>query len=276
MKVQTSVTIGSITSFWISLLLVVILCLPETRLWKLPHTFHSVSNQINWVYTKVAQKKPVVWDYDASETANPGIGQAADIRDLSAAFNAGRTEGWNIKTSIGVAIAGLAFVSLLGDVAKSAVKPLLGKPASAFANAVSTGKINYGSLDSLGRPTGVTATIATNMIGTGSPALRSIIPPGFQGGAAGQARAHLLGNQLGGSGSEIRNLVTLQQNPVNSPIMRGFENQIRAAVEGGQVFQGSFVPVYLGNNLIPRGITIIGQGSGDFKIGVSILNPGRL
>jgi RHS repeat-associated protein len=138
---------------------------------------------------------------------------------------------------------------------------------------VKNGGISYGSLDSLGRPTGVTATISSDMIGTGSPALRSITPPGFRGGAAGQARGHLLGNQLGGSGSDIRNLVTLQQIPTNSPVMRGFENQIRAAVESGQVFKGSFVPVYSGADLVPRGITIMGQGSGDFRILVSILNP---
>jgi len=62
----------------------------------------------------------------------------------------------------------------------------------------------------------------------------------------------------------------------NSPVMRGFENQIRSAVEGGQTFQGSFTPIYLGDNLIPRGITIIGEGSGGFDINVSILNPDGL
>ncbi|MEM9246230.1 MAG: RHS repeat-associated core domain-containing protein, partial [Cyanobacteria bacterium P01_F01_bin.153] len=89
------------------------------------------------------------------------------------------------------------------------------------------GKIDYGSLDSLGRPTGVTAVITPDMIKTGSPALRSIKPPGFKGGAAGHARGHLLGSQLGGSGAEPRNLVTIQQNPANTPVMRGFETQIR-------------------------------------------------
>jgi hypothetical protein len=61
----------------------------------------------------------------------PGIGQAADIRDLSAAFNAGRTEGWNIRTSVGVMAAGLAFVPGLGDAVKAGIKPLFGKPATA-------------------------------------------------------------------------------------------------------------------------------------------------
>ena len=57
----------------------------------------------------------------------PGIAQTADIRDLSAAFNAGRTEGWNISTSVGVMAAGLAFVPLVGDIAKVGMKPLFGK-----------------------------------------------------------------------------------------------------------------------------------------------------
>jgi len=61
----------------------------------------------------------------------PGLGQVADVRDLTAAFNAGRTEGWNITTSVGVVAAGLAFIPLVGDVAKAGIKPLLGKPVSA-------------------------------------------------------------------------------------------------------------------------------------------------
>ncbi len=59
----------------------------------------------------------------------------------------------------------------------------------------------FGELDNLGRPTGVTATITQDMIGTGSKASQSIKPPGFLGGgpgSPGHARGHLLGNQLGG------------------------------------------------------------------------------
>lgn len=111
------------------------------------------------------------------------------------------------------------------------------------------------------------------MIGKGTPAARLITPPGFAGGAAGQARGHLLWNQLGGSGDEARNLVTLLQNPTNSPVMRGFENQIRTIVEGGEAFTGTFTPVYQGDKLIPKAVTIMGQGSGGSQVGASILNP---
>jgi len=88
-----------------------------------------------------------------------------------------------------------------------------------------------------------------------------------------EARGHLLGAQLGGSGDITENLVTLQQNPANSPIMRGFENQVRAAVEGGQTVNYSVTPIYNGSNLVPRGITIMGTESDGFSLGVSVLNP---
>lgn len=50
------------------------------------------------------------------------------------------------------------------------------------------------------------------MIGTGSAASSRIQPLGFVTGARGanRARGHLLGDQLGGSGREVRNLVTLE------------------------------------------------------------------
>ena len=133
--------------------------------------------------------------------------------------------------------------------------------------------VSYGALDIFGRPTGVSATITRDMLGTGSPASRSIIPPGFEGGASGQARGHLLGNQLGGSGSDARNLVTIQQNPANSPVMRGYENQVRSAVEQGQVVRYSATPIYNGSELAPHGITINASGSQGFTLDVTILNP---
>ena len=137
------------------------------------------------------------------------------------------------------------------------------------------GQINYGPLDALGRPTGVTATITEDMIGTGTPANPSITPPGWSGNgnAFNEARGHLLASQLGGSGNVAENLVTLQQDPANSPVMRGFENQVRGAVEGGQTVDYSVTPIYNGSNLAPRGITIMGTGSDDFSLWVTILNP---
>lgn len=58
------------------------------------------------------------------------------------------------------------------------------------------------------------------------------------------ARGHLLGAQLAGSGDVVENLVTLEQNPANTPIMTGFENLVRGAVEGGQTVNYSSTPIY--------------------------------
>src|SRR5262245_39655173 len=137
------------------------------------------------------------------------------------------------------------------------------------------GEINYGALDDLGRPTGVTATITEDMIGTGTPANPSIIPPGWSGNGTlfNEARAHLYGAQLGGSGDVVENLVTLQHIPVNTPFMKGFESLVRRTVVGGQAVNYSSTPMYNGANLVPRGITLIGTGSGGFTLRVTILNP---
>jgi hypothetical protein len=145
--------------------------------------------------------------------------------------------------------------------------------ASTGEAAAARGQVNYGELDALGRPTGVTATITQDMIGTGTEASRSIRPPGFQGGAANQARGHLLGRQLGGSGTEPRNLVTLEQRAANTPVMSTYEGRVRAAVESGQTVQYASRPVYDGTNPVPRAITLEAQGSGGYRLGVSVLNP---
>ena len=134
--------------------------------------------------------------------------------------------------------------------------------------------VNYGALDDLGRPSGVTARLTPDMVGTGSPAARSIKPPGFGGGSAGHARGHLLGNQLGGSGTDPRNLVTMFQNPANSPVMRGFENQVRGALDSGQLVDYAVTPIYRGADLMPMGVTLHAQGSGGFNMFVTVLNRG--
>ncbi|MEZ5993108.1 MAG: DNA/RNA non-specific endonuclease [Planctomycetota bacterium] len=131
----------------------------------------------------------------------------------------------------------------------------------------------YGELDHLGRPTGVSVEITQDMIGTGSSASRRIRPPGFKGGASNQARGHLWGKQLGGSGSEVRNLVTIQQNPANTPFMRDFETLVRQAVENGETVQYRVVPIYEGENLVPRGVTIHANGSKGFSLDLTVLNP---
>ncbi|OAB34383.1 DNA/RNA non-specific endonuclease [Paenibacillus glacialis] len=136
-------------------------------------------------------------------------------------------------------------------------------------------QVVFGELDDLRRPTGVTATIIPDMIGTGSKAKQSIIPPGFLGGgkgSPGHARGHLLGNQLGGTGNDSRNLVTLYQSPVNSPVMRGFETSVRNAVDAGEIVRYQSIPIYKGDNLTPIGVTLKARGIDGFSMDVTILN----
>jgi hypothetical protein len=171
-------------------------------------------------------------------------------------------------------VAKLADVANTADAANAAGR-LGGLAEDAGAAGRVVGRIEYGPLDALGRPTGVRATITQDMIGTGTAANPSITPPGWSGNGTlfNEARGHLLGRQLGGSGDLAENLVTLQQNPANTPTMRGFENLTRSTVEGGQVVQYSSTPIYNGTNLVPRGVTLSATGSEGFDLNVTILNP---
>ena len=136
------------------------------------------------------------------------------------------------------------------------------------------GRVKLGDLDDLNRPTGVSATIEKDMIGNGTKADPDIRPPGFTGGmpTGDHARGHLLGKQLGGTGDDERNLVTLYQNPVNTPVMSKFERQVRKAVDGGESVEYKSTPLYNGTQLIPRAVTLEAHGSGGFHLHVTILN----
>ncbi|EJJ0324880.1 Rhs-family protein [Cronobacter sakazakii] len=134
--------------------------------------------------------------------------------------------------------------------------------------------IKYGELDSLGRPTGVQARLNASHVNTGTHANPNIQPPGFITGAgSNRARGHLLGRQLGGSGDDVRNLVTIQQRPANTPVMSGIEGRIRKALEQGEIIDLNITPIYHGPSRIPAGITIKAEGSGGFFEHVTVLNP---
>lgn len=132
--------------------------------------------------------------------------------------------------------------------------------------------IIFGELDALGRPSGISAIIRLEDLGTGTKASQRIKPPGFAGGVNNHARGHLLANILGGSGSKARNLVTLFQRNTNTPNMRNFERQVQNAVKNGEVVNYNVIPVYSGNNLVPTGVTLRARGSNGFSFDVSIEN----
>jgi hypothetical protein len=132
--------------------------------------------------------------------------------------------------------------------------------------------IALNELDELGRATGAAATIDQAMLRTGSDVSQTVKVAGYGGRAAEQGRGHLIAKVLGGSGRDARNLVPIYQNPVNTPIMRGFERQVLKAVENGETVHYQVTPIYRGAELSPRAITMQAEGSGGFNLRVTVLN----
>lgn len=119
------------------------------------------------------------------------------------------------------------------------------------------------------------ATLTAPMLGSGTGANRRRIPPGWQGDGRvhNEARAHLLGNQLGGSGSDMRNLVTMTHNGANTPQMRDFENGVARRVRAGEVVEYSATPLYNSGTLPPSAVLLTTQGSRSAPSARIILNP---
>lgn len=134
------------------------------------------------------------------------------------------------------------------------------------------GWISYSPLDHLKRPTGADALLKKAMINTGTGANRKIRPPGFISGPKyDHSRGHLIAKQLGGSGDEPKNLVTLYQYPVNDPYMNYYELKIRHALNKGETIRYRVVPQYSGQELIPETIILEARGIAsnttiDFKV----------
>lgn len=139
------------------------------------------------------------------------------------------------------------------------------------------GWIDYHKLDSLGRATGADALLKPTMVNTGTPANKDIRPPGFISGLdpTNHSRGHLIGRQLGGTGDDPKNLTTLYQNPVNTPFMTKYENQIRDALDNGETIRYRVTPVYEGTELLCKQIDLEAKGlnkHSTINFRVSILN----
>ncbi|MDW5327412.1 DNA/RNA non-specific endonuclease [Plantactinospora sp. KLBMP9567] len=137
------------------------------------------------------------------------------------------------------------------------------------------GSVRYGALDGRGRPTSVSASIHGGILDKGSAASRRIKPPGWAspGDEHNIARGHLLARMLGGSGYRKSNLVTITQDPVNSPIMRDLEQQVYDAVKAGETVQYTASAVYHGDELVPIAIKLEAVGSKGFRLNAEIPNP---
>jgi hypothetical protein len=136
--------------------------------------------------------------------------------------------------------------------------------------------LRYGELDMDGRPTGIVAQLGAPQVGKdkgiGTDAYGEIRPPGWPSNNATlgkddqRGRGHILGNQLGGSGDDPRNLVTILQNGINTPEMSKIEGQVRAAAEAGETVQYKVTPLYNGSDKEPYAITVEAKGSGGFTL----------
>lgn len=142
---------------------------------------------------------------------------------------------------------------------------------------ITEGYIEYGELDELGRVTTANAVITGDMYQTGTSAKQSIKPTGWVSGKepVGHARGHLIGNQLGGRGDDERNLVTIYQNPVNTPNMVKYENMIKNAILEGDIVRYRVTPIFEGDELFVKELHLEAKSitdSGDIDFYVIIPN----
>ena len=135
--------------------------------------------------------------------------------------------------------------------------------------------IRYGNLNGIGQASGVTATLTEPMLGTGTKANWRRTPPGWQGNGReyNEARGHLLAKRLGGSGGDVRNLVTLTHRGANTPQMQGFENNVARRVAGGEVVEYSATPMYDNGALPPSSVLVTAYGSRGMPSARFIPNP---
>ena len=143
--------------------------------------------------------------------------------------------------------------------------------------------IDYGDFDNWGvergtsdhyggRPKGVHAFL-TPATPLGSGPYEGLIPPGWSNlPSLNRGRGHLLARQLGGSGSEAKNIVALFQNNANTPAMYECENRIAEAL-GCECIEVRITPVYNPNEGQPTAIRISAVGDrAIFRLNVSIAN----
>jgi hypothetical protein len=113
------------------------------------------------------------------------------------------------------------------------------------------------------------------MLGTGTDTDRRLKPVGWSGNGTtnNEARGHIIGRQLGGSGRDIENLMTLTQNPTNSSHMTPFENKVARLARKGNVVDYQVRPLYEDASLAPSGVLMVAIGSGGPRAARVIQNP---
>ena len=153
---------------------------------------------------------------------------------------------------LGAAPRGIPIRSALTAPQRQPLPPTLQRP-----------QIRYQDLNERGQATGVHATLTPPLLGTGSKAYWRLKPPGWQGNGNTftEDRGHLVGRQLGGTGRDMRNLVTLTRRPANSPHMSTFEDGAARRTRAGEVIEYAAMPFYQDGILPPSAILLTAFGS---------------
>ncbi|MFI9297720.1 DNRLRE domain-containing protein [Streptomyces gardneri] len=155
-----------------------------------------------------------------------------------------------------------------------------------------TSMVYYQPLDEKQRATGVQACLnkssygytgydgkihgnpGSDIQGSGVPRPQNQVPeldpPGMQ---KGMNRSHLLGNQLGGSGWDRRNLVPLWAT-ANQVKMKAEETRVAKMVEAGNTVFYSVTPHYVDGRLSPTHLTIewANMDTGEYEPGMTVWN----
>lgn len=132
-----------------------------------------------------------------------------------------------------------------------------------------------GRLNEDGQASGATATLTAPLLGTGTRSDRRLTPPGWQGHGTrfNEARGHLIARMLGGTGRDMRNLVTLTQHGANTPQMQRFEEPVARRVRAGEVIEYTSTPLYRPGVLPPSAVLLTAQGARAEPVARLILNP---
>ncbi|GAA4671379.1 hypothetical protein GCM10023347_26540 [Streptomyces chumphonensis] len=108
----------------------------------------------------------------------------------------------------------------------------------------------------------------TDIVGSDTNRNGHFDPPGYRRGLH---RGHLIGRQLGGSGTEVRNLIP-QHPRANSVVQKTFEDRVAKAVAGGERVYYLSIPSYEGGNLIPYKLDIYAVGNRGTNVKAEIKN----
>jgi hypothetical protein len=188
------------------------------------------------------------------------LGYLADSPLGSAAYLVATAAKASPKVRDAALMAGsVADQALLGIAARGAPRRTLGEAPAVRINpqGEQQAKVRYRRLNPEGQAMGVNATLTAADLGTGTRTDQRHRPPGF---GDKDHRGHLLARQLGGSGYDPRNIVSLTPE-TNQSDMQVFDKDVARRLGNGEVIEHSVIPLYRPGALPPTHILMSAHGS---------------